>query len=389
MAVSVSVAKIWTAMELRDLLLPGTHHRLRRTALAARRQIERAQLWRWEPVRLGRAGRPYPIVVYAGTRDRRGLAARLVGADTVDRIGWGAATRNAFEPEAALLTEAPIPGALTIPWSVHAVVPLGGSTEGVLAGYDVELRRRLRKERSEYQRRPVVADDEIAALESTMLAPYASHRHGDHVVHLRSTAVRATARGPGRLDLLLHREQPVACHLGYPLTVGGTRRWVSWRLGYPAEVFSDARRLRDVNSMNVHLALEWAVENGYDAYDLGACVANPRDGLLQWKRRRGGALDAGPSDGFFYLRLPRRGAVELLWDNPVLAVEGSALALHLGKPAEASDEQAMERYRELGFGGLARVTVHAAGMVSSRVIDFIQGLFRRHQPAPAVETTTG
>jgi hypothetical protein len=220
----------------------------------------------------------------------------------------------------------------------------------------------------------------------SMLAPYAAERHGDSVQQVRLNALRTTARGSGRLDLLLHRDQPVGCHLGYPQTLDRERHWINWRLGYPKGIFSDPKRLRDVNSMNVYLGLQWAVQNGFDHYDLGGCVARPRDGLLQWKRRRGGAVDARHSDGSFFVRLPRVGVAQFLWDSPLFSVKGHALTLRLGLPSASSDDEAIRRFREMGFSGLARVCLHCARRPGERLLDSVRGLYERHPRAPAIET---
>jgi hypothetical protein len=369
-------------MALQDLLSPASHFELRRAALSLRGQLQRARLWRWELVGFSRrAGAPRKVL-YAGTRDKRWLAATILG---LDELEGRPSLDEALASDTALVSEAPVPGALRIPRTVHAVVPLDTSLDEILGTYDVELRRKLRKQRARYRIRPVLEDAEIAHVNATMLEPYAAERHGENVQHLRPGVVRTTARGLGRLDLLLDGDRPVGCHLGYPLTVGSRRHWVNWRLGYPREVFSDAKQLREVNSMNTYLGLEWAVEHGFDCYDMGACVARPLDGLLQWKRRRGGALDVLHNDGWFFLRLPRSGVAEFLWDGPLLSVDGARLTLRLGLPSGASDDEACKRYREMGFGGLARVCLHCGRPPGERLLESLQALFARHAPALSLE----
>jgi hypothetical protein len=373
-------------MPLHDLLSPAWQFPLRRAALSLRGQLQRARLWRWEVVSFSRRTGVPCKVLYAGTEDRRWLAATILG---LDRLEGSAPLEAAFAADTALVSEAPLPGALRIPRSVHAVVPLGRSIDDIIGTYDVELRRRLRKQRARYRLRQVLDEEEIAHLNATMLEPYAAERHGAHVQHLRLAAVRATARGLGRLDLLLDGDRPVGCHLGYPLTVGAHRHWVNWRLGYPRPVFSDPRQLREVNSMNVHLAMEWAVANGYHHYDLGGCVARPADGLLQWKRRRGGALDPLHNDGWFFLRLPRQGSAGFLWEAPVFAMERQGITLCLGLPPAISDGEAMKRFREMGFAGLVKVRLHCGRPAGEPLLGSLRAVFSRQARPPALELVAG
>ena len=87
------------------------------------------------------------------------------------------------------------------------------------------------------------------------------------------------------------------------------------------------------------MALEWAIENGFDYYDIGTCLARPDDGLLEWKRRRGGDVDTLGNNGYLFVRLPKVGIAQFLWETPLFAVEGKELTLHLGLPDGPSDEE--------------------------------------------------
>jgi hypothetical protein len=178
----------------------------------------------------------------------------------------------------------------------------------------------------------------------------------------------------------------VACHLGCVITRAGKRYWSTIRFGYPEAVFSDTKRLRETNSITTYLALEWALENNFDYYDIGTCLGSPDDGLLQWKRRRGGALDTMGNHGYFHVRLPRVGAAQFLWDAPLFAVERHNLTLHLGLPDGPNDDEIVSRYREMGFGGLFKIYLHCAKPPSECILETLRSLYRHQKSPPILES---
>lgn len=115
----------------------------------------------------------------------------------------------------------------------------------------------------------------------------------------------------------------IGCHLGCEVVRGGKRYWSTLRFGYCEAVFSDAKRLREVNSITTFMALEWALQQGFDYYDIGLCLARPDDGLLKWKRRRGGDIDSLGNHAYLFVRLPKTGTAKFLWDTPMFAVEAT------------------------------------------------------------------
>lgn len=360
---------------LRRWLGPATRFALRRAVHRARDGADRAQLWQWERAELrGGAGLPLDVV-FIGRRSQRWRAASLLGLHG-DEPGVGG--------EALLVSEVPVPYALRVPWTVHAVVPLGRSVEAILAGYDSELRRRLRKQSAAAALRPVANDGDLERVYAEHLVPYAVARHGEDAVMPTLDAVRRIARGDGRLDVVTSRGTEVASHLGYPLEHAAKRRWVTLRFGYPRAVFDDPRRLRDANSLNAHLALVSAVEAGFDTYDLGSCTARPDDGLLQWKRRRGGQLDLLLNEGVFWVRPPSERWPELLWHAPLFSVDRGGLALRLGLPNGPADEDAVTRFRELGYGGLAAIHLHAGRRPGATLMAALRALYAERPDPPAI-----
>jgi hypothetical protein len=177
----------------------------------------------------------------------------------------------------------------------------------------------------------------------------------------------------------------VGCQLGHVITRAGKRYWSTNRCGYPEAVYSDPKRLRETNSMNIHLALEWAIENGFDFYDLGVALGRPGDGLLEWKRRLGGELDTMDHRVYFHIRLPKVGAAQFLWDAPLFAVERRKLTLHLGLPGGKSDEEVANRYREMGFRGLFKVYLHCANPPGDQLLETLRSYYKQQNNPPVME----
>jgi hypothetical protein len=288
--------------------------------------------------------------------------------------------------QAAYVSEMPIPGALRVPSYLSVIVPLGMPIEEITAGTGYELRRVLRKHRARYRTQQVLDDAEIDHADQEMLRPYASARHGTAAAQIGPDLVRRMAQKFGRLDLVLSGDEVVACQLGCAFTRAGKRYWSLIRCGYPEAVFSDSRRLHETNSINFYLALERALENGFDYFDMGGSLGRPEDGLLQWKKRWGGAVDTMGNHGYFHVRLPRVDVAQFLWDAPLFAVERHHLTLHLGLPDGPSDEEVAIRYRQMGFGGLFKIYLHCARPPGERLLETLRRLYTHQKSPPIVES---
>jgi hypothetical protein len=219
-----------------------------------------------------------------------------------------------------------------------------------------------------------------------MLQPYATARHGSSANQMPSEMVRRFALEFGRLDLVLLDDKVVACLLAMESIRAGKRYWLLDRFGYTEAVFSDPKRLRETNSMNTQLALEWAIENGFDYYDIGLCFARPDDGLLRWKRRRGAVPETIGlrGYGYFHIRLPKVGVAQFLWDAPLFAVERRKLTLHLGLPDGPNDEEVANRYREMGFRGLFKVYLHCAKPPGDHLLEKLHSIYAHQKSPPEV-----
>ncbi len=377
--------KEYAATLIREHISPSMRFALKDAAAWLRAQGGRVCLWRWEIARLPhRDGSPYNIL-YVGRKSWRELAKILMGVkgdDDASQVKAYISGRTVF------VSELPIPGTLCVPWYLRAIVPLGRSIEDITAGYDGELRRSIRKYRARYRMQQALSDIEIDRADREMLRPYASARNGSAAVQIAPDEVRKVAQNVGRLDLVLCGDEVVACHLGSAITRAGKRYWSTIRFGYPETVFSDSKRLRETNSINTYLALEWAIKNGFDYYDIGTSIGCPDDGLLQWKRRRGGAVDTMGHHGYFHVRLPRAGAAQFLWDAPLFAVEQHKLTLHLGLPDGPSDEEVASRYRQMGFGGLFKIYLYCARPPSENLLEKLRSLYANQKLLPIVESIT-
>ena len=355
----------------RRIVPPGVRCGAQRLRARLRARVALGRLWHWELVSLTGAPRPYRVV-YLGLSEQLKTTASLLN---LDRAEVQTVTPK-MTPRTAVVSSAPLPRALKVPLNVHMVVPLGAPLEQVLERFDAQLRKRLERQRSRYSTVRVTSGSEVDLLTDTMLRPYARARHGDDATPMDHALVRRLALKVGRLDLLCKDGAPVGCRIGYPHTMGdGTTAWVLWRLGYPHHVFEDRKRLGDFNAMNVYVDLERVLAEGFDHYDMGSCVAQPDNGLLQWKRRRGGTPTAYHTDEWLSVILPRQGAAQLLWDAPLLAAEDGHLALWLGLPAVRSDDELLERCKGMRFDGLVRVHVCSERPVSQALLDGLAKLY--------------
>lgn len=374
------------AILIRKLIPPSLRYEIRSALTWSRDILGRACFWRWEVSRFRLQNDSDYEVLYVGRKTRRDMAKLLIGGKplaSAEEGGEGAATEASSH--VVVVSEMPSAGALSVPHYLSAVVPLGRPLEEITAQYDGELRRNLRKCRPLYRMQQALTDEQIDRANREMLQPYAQARHGAFTKQFDTNDLFRIAKTVGRLDLILKGDVVVACHFGCVITRAGKRYWSTLRFGYPEAVFSDAKRLREVNSITTFLALEWAIENGFDYYDIGHCLARPDDGLLKWKRRRGGDIDTLGNHAYMFVRLPRTGRAQFLWDSPLFAVEGRKLTLHLGLPDGPSDEEIVERYREMVFGGLFKIYLYCTANPRERLLESLRERYAHFQSPPIME----
>ncbi|MNJ34378.1 hypothetical protein D3C77_290900 [compost metagenome] len=359
-----------------------------RTALNKLHDIlGRACFWRWEIARF-RLQQESPFeILYVGRKQYRDVAKVLIGGKSLrDSPVAPDQAVPAASSHVVVVSEMPTSGALSVPHYLSAVVPLlGRSLEEITARYDSELRRSIRKHRPLYWMKQALSDEEIAMADKHLLRAYATARQGEHAAQFSTETVFRLAKTVGRLDLIMQGDEVVGCHLGCEITRGTKRYWSTLRFGYCEAVFSDAKKLKEANSINTYMALEWAVENGFDYYDIGLCLARPDDGLLKWKRRRGGDIDSLGNHAYMFVRLPKTGTAKFLWDTPLFAVEGDKLTLHLGLPDGASDDEVADRYHEMVFGGLHKIYLYGGKSSGELFVETLRSRYANLQSPPLME----
>ncbi|MFZ2160741.1 MAG: hypothetical protein WAW02_00860 [Sideroxyarcus sp.] len=374
----------YAVKNIRKLVSPSMRFELRESVAWLREQLDRACLWRWEIARLHQRNDSPFVILYVGRKAHRVELEKILPG-----IGNGinpcqANTNRSIQT--ILVSEMPIPGALRGPHFLNTIVPLGKPIEEIMAEYEYKLRRSLHKQHACYRRQHVMNKDEIERAHREMLHPFADARHGDSAIQKSSAYVHRSALGYGRLDFLLSGNEVVGCMLGNESVRSGKRYWVADRCGYPETVFSNPKRLAETHSINIHMALEWAIKNGFDYCDLGRCFANPDNGLLQFKRNRGATLDTAGLRGYghFHIRLPRAGVAQFLWNTPLFAIERNKLTLHLGLPVGPSDDEFAARYRQMGFGGLFKIYLHCDRPPGERLSATLFNLYKHQNPPPTV-----
>ncbi|MGE8306520.1 hypothetical protein [Pseudomonas sp. B21-031] len=373
----------------RKLISPSTRYEIRLLASQVREVLGRACFWRWEVARFRlQQESPYEIL-YIGRKQQREMAKLLIGGKAP---GNAPVAASSAAPDASnhvvVVSEMPTTGALSVPHYLSAVVPLGRALDDITARYDSELRRSIRKNRPLYQMRQTLSDEEIAMADSQLLRPYATARQGIHAAQFPTDDVFRIAKSVGRLDLITLGDEVIGCHLGCEVTRGGKRYWSTLRFGYSEAVFSDAKKLREVNSITTFMALEWALQHDFDYYDIGLCLARPDDGLLKWKRRRGGDIDSLGNHAYLFVRLPKTGTAKFLWETPMFAVEGDKLTLHLGLPDGPSDEEVASRYHEMVFGGLHKIYLYGDKRSGESFIETLRTRYANLQSPPTMERIT-
>ena len=377
----------YKSIVVQKLISPSMRFEIKETLAWIREQLNRACLWRWEITGLPQRDDSQNDILYVGRKAHRELAKILLGiGNTVD----GSHVNENLPGSKVLVSEMPMPGALCVPQYVRAIVRLGRPVEEIMNTYDDKLRRSLLKQRTRYRMQQALSDTEIELADREMLNPFAKARHGSSASQISSESIRSSALEYGRLDLLLLDGEIVACMLGNASIRKGKRYWIADRCGYPETIYSDPKRLDETNSINHHFAIESSINNGFDYCDFALCFARPDDGLLQFKRRRGAELNTIGLRGFghFYIRLPKVGAAQFLWNTPLFAIEHGNLTLHLGLPDGTSDEEFVSRYRQMGFGGLSKIYLHCNKPAGERLLTMLRNLYKHQTPAPVVTCIT-
>lgn len=286
----------------------------------------------------------------------------------------------------AFISEIPLPGSICVPYNLTNVILLKNRTiDEVLLGFEKRKRRFVNKAATSFLLKQVTDVKDVARLNEEMLMPYASNRYGKAVVHLQSEFVMGMALKYGKLHLLLENELEVGCLIGHEVVSNNKRYWLSWRGGFPAFVFNDSHNYREKNIIITYLKLEWALNSGFDYYDMGLNPAIAERGVVHYKRTFGAELSVIGNYNYFYLRLPKPMAARFYWEKPLFAVEGKAVVLHLGLPDGVSTDEVTERYKLLNYAGLNKVYLHCDSAPSSALTEVVVNIYSDQKSPPALK----
>lgn len=365
---------------------PSINYQLRELRTRLRIFLTRMSFWQWEKLVFQFRETNTINIHYVGKVVHLPVLKALLGVPEAEELK----VENIAAEGKISVYEYPVFNALRIPHCLSTVVKLDKSIEEILASYSRSLRRSTLKQAPKFRRAEVMTEVKVEDADKTMLKPYARARNGAGANQMAIGIVKELAFSHyGRLDLLYEDDKVVGCHLGNTYTRRGKRYWHVNRLGYTEEVFSDYARLQDINSANLHLALVTAIKGGYHYCDYGTSLARPGGGLIEWKRRRKGYLTKASSDSF-YLKVPDIRAAQFFWDSPLFSLEGKKINLHLGVPANKTDEEVKTRYREMGYDGLAKVYLMCETQPSEAFIEMMRELYRalRFQPDILIKIAT-
>jgi len=324
---------------------------LKSTIAGAKRLMRKSRFWRWINAEISPEGAEYKVL-YSGTEERKNAALLALRRTAVAPL---------LRDATIAVSEFPLRQSLRVPQYLDMDVPLDTSLDEILAGYGEKLRRVVLQQLPHAELTEATTAEDLKLADIAMLRTYAIERHGATAAQIPLEQVARLSRWPyGRLHILRMNGEPVACHLGVHEVRKGRSYWTAVRFGYAESVFRNPKRLHEVNSTNVFLATKFAKEFGADFYSLGMSLGRPDDGLLHWKRRRGGVLNANTSNDWFYVRAPRNNIPLFFWGGPLFAMHGTRnrLSLHVGIPAGVDEASVADRYRETHFRGIDEVVIH-------------------------------
>ena len=286
----------------------------------------------------------------------------------------------------AFISVIPLPGSIRIPHNLTSIITLKNkSIDEVLMGFEKSKRRSVANAASGFLLKQVTEIKDVTRLNEEMLIPYASARHGKAVVQLQLEFVMGMAFKYGQLHLLLENTLEVGCLIGYESIRNNKRYWLMYREGFPDFVFNDKNNHREKHIIIIYLQLEWAINNGFDYYDMGSNQAFTERGAAHFKRTLGAELSTRGSYNYFYLKLPQRMAAKFYWEKPVFAVDGKNIVLHLGLLDGISADEVANRYKLLNYGGLSKIYLHCDSKPSSIHVKSVMDIYRHQKTPPALK----
>jgi hypothetical protein len=363
--------------KINTLISPSLKTELKGRLLQISNFVKGLYFWRWK-YQLFITKSPSISVRYIGQHAAQVTA--LLGVDSTQQS-------EAMVESELWLTDFPLPRAYPIPATLTTIVPLHRTVEEIMATYASSLRRSINKQRPSYRYERIDDAVKVAEMNQTMLMPYANARH-ENAYHMSLSEITQLALSEhGCLYALYFGDELVGCHLANYYERKGKRYWHVNRFGYIEAVFSDFKRWGEVNSINLHMALEEAIKGSFDYCDYGMSLAKPGSGLIEWKRRRKGFVALEHEGGTkFYLTLPKQGLAQFFWDSPLFSIEKGKVTLHLGIPEGKTDEEILAKYHEMGYMGLYKVYLNCLSDPSDAVVEGIRALYQEEQNPPMIIT---
>lgn len=319
---------------------------------------------------------------YIGRRQNKNQLKLVIGLWSKDKRETGA---QHGQPKGQLrVSELPFSGAICVPHYLSHVLPLDRPIEKLLENIDRDKLKFFLKQRSQYRLEPVSAQD-AAQVDQTMLRPFATYRYGEWAQQIDLAKVQKMARVPGGLTAVYQAGDKVSCFLGSEISRRGQRYWRGERSGFAEAVYTHSKTFNQVNSMTYFLEIEWACAQGYAFYEYGVSLARPEDGVLQWKRKMRGHLDTMGNYNCFYVAPPKALVSTFFWEFPLFGLEQGRICLHLGWPADKSEEDFANRYSSMGFGGLSTVYLHCKRPPSEQLLASVANLFVHFKQPPNIQ----
>lgn len=351
---------------------------LRERELRLKEVIRLAYFWRWQVSRLPNSNSMDIAFCYLGRKSELAGAINFLGLNNSNKTAAMSNTR-------AIVSEFPIPGAICLPLSLSTVIPLKNRTvDDVLMGFEKRKRRLINSQVSNFKLEKVSTIEDIIRLDQEMLRPYSKARHGSSAYNFPIEQLTEMAFVRGQFNLLLHNNREVGCIIGHFSERNKNNYWQSDRMGFPAFIFNDMQLYRETNVMITYLQIQWAITNGFEYYDMGHNPAFTETGVVHHKRTFGGHLSTMSNHNYLYLKLPQANIAKFYWGNPLFAIERKAVVLHLGLPNGINDLELFDRYKQLNFGGLAKVYLHYETQCSESSIEVIRNIFSHLKSPPLI-----
>jgi len=341
-------------------------------------------IWNWRIYSQNVDGRSFNRLTFFGRRKTMDNVMVLLG--TEQNPAHNVENQASKPGGRVVVSEFPLKSSIRVPNYLNQILRIDRSLEALLERMGEDKLTLYKKRRADYRVELVTSDSELTQIDATMLRPFANFRYGENAFHLPFKKLKKFARRKGAVTTVFSNERgAVSCSVGCAIRRRGKRYWKALRSGYPEGIFSSSKIFSEVNFMTYCLELEWASQRGYDFYDVDLSVAHPENKVLQWKRRLRGELDLAGNYSCFYLRPPDVGVSAFFWDTPVFGLEHGKVVLHLGLPTGKSDIDFAKRFREMGFGGLAKVYLHCETTPSEQAIASLMNLYRHFPVQPILD----